>query len=306
MGIYLVMKNNLKRSLRHKLLFLITSLLPIMVCCLFGLIRFDQVSLRIGILEGQGGTAYFAQREELEQLLDQSEGITYAVAGEASSNTDLMMGRFHFLLDYRDAASMGEGRIISYQSEERKELLRSAWVTMLRTKRPLNLSGYHTTGLSTTERSIAMLFTLFLVFTTIHASAIIHDRNNGVLLRYQFSGYRKSEYMAGYFLYGFLLSLIQVLLCIMVLLLLQPGFTLKLTEIVILAPVIAILSEGFGTVICSTSRSEVSSNIVASSLAGIFSILGGTFVAVAAMPWLLRILSFASPVRWIVELLQRI
>lgn len=306
MGIYLVMKNNLKRSLRHKLLFLINFLLPVMVCCLFGLIRFDSVKLRIGILEEKKGTICFAQSEELKQLLEQSEGITYDIAEEESCNTDLMMGRYHMLLDYREAASLEEGKIITYQSEERKELLQTAWETMLRTKAPLKLMGYHAPGLSMTERSIAMIFTLFLVFTTIHASAFIHDRNNGVLLQYQYSGYHKTEYLAGYFLYSFLLCLVQVLLCIMALTFLQPDFTLKITEILIITPIIAILSAAFGSIICSISRSEVSSNITASSLAGIFSILGGTFVAVEAMPGLLRILSFASPVRWIVELLQRI
>ncbi len=305
MGIYLVLKNNLKRSMNHRMLFGLSFFLPVILCCLFGLVRFDKVSLRIGILEAQDEKNGWTNQEELYPLLEQSEGVSYAVADEESSNTDLMMGRFHVLLDYRRAVSLREIPVISYQSEERQQLLQEALQRMIEDKRPLNLTGLHEYGLSITERSLTMVLSLFMIFATIHASAFIRDRESGVMIRYEYTGYRKSEYLMGYFFHTLLITLIQVLLCITLLSLLQPGFSLTIKVALILTLVIAAMSSIYGVAICAFSKSEVVANVTASSLAGCFAILGGTFVAVEAMPGLLRILSFASPMRWIVELLQR-
>jgi ABC-2 type transport system permease protein len=297
------MKNNLRRSLKHRILFITTFLLPIILCCLFGLIRFDKVSLRIGILETQE-EAGWEDQAELYRLLDQSEGVSYAVADAKSSNTDLMMGRFHLLLDFRNASSIEEVQIMSHQPEERQQILRQALLKMSKDKSPLNLTGYKAPGLSTTERSVTMVLSLFMVFATIHASAFIRDRASGIMVRYQSTGYHQSDYLLGYFFHTLLLTLVQVLLCISSLSLLQPGFTLSLTEVLLITSLIAIMSSIYAIAICTLSKSEVSANIMASSMAGIFAILGGTFVAVEAMPGILRVLSLVSPIRWVVELLQ--
>lgn len=303
MGIYLVMKNNLKRSMKHRILFVLTFLLPIILCCLFGLIRFDKVDLRIGILESQEDAARNEQAKIFE-LLDRSEGISYAIAEEGSYHTDLMMGRFHVLLDNRRAASMGEVQIISYQSEKRQQLLQEAIIKMIKDNSPLNLTGFKAKGLSTTERSVTMVLSLFMVFATIHASSIIRDRDSGILIRFLSTGYQKSDYLLGYFFHTLLLTLVQVLICISSLQLLQPGFSLSLREMLLIPLVVAAMSSLYAITICIFSKSEVSSNIMASSIAGIFAILGGTFVAVEAMPGLLRVVSLVSPIRWVVELLQ--
>jgi hypothetical protein len=143
-----------------------------------------------------------------------------------------------------------------------------------------------------------------MVFATIHASTFIRDRASKITVRYQFTGYHQSDYLLGYFFHTLLLTFVPVLLCISSLLLLQPGFTLGLTELLLITSVIAIMSSIYAITISTLSKSEVSANIMASSMAGIFAILGGTFVAVEAMPGLLRVLSLASPIRWVVELLQ--
>lgn len=304
MGIYLVMKNNLKRSQKHRALFIISFLLPVILCCLFGLIRFDKVRLRVGILEAQDEITDKKDNEELYRLLEQSEGISYAVANAETSNTDLMMGRFHMLLDYRSAASTSEVQIISYQSEERQQLLHEALQKMIKDKSPLNLTGFKEPGLSITERSLTMVLSLFMVFATIHASALIRDRESGVMIRYEYTGYRKLEYILGYFFHTLLITLIQAIICINILSLLQPGFSLSFMEAVILTLAITVMSTIYGVAICTFSKSEVTANVIASSMSGLFAILGGTFVAVEAMPGLLRMLSLASPMRWVVELLQ--
>lgn len=303
MGIYLVMKNNLRRSMKHKILFLITLLLPVIVCCLFGLIRFDKVGLRIGILKAQNEVVR-KEQEEFFLLLEQSEGITYAFAEEESSNTDLMMGRFHIILDYRNASSLEEVKILSLQSKERQILLQEAIMKMIKDKSPFNLTGYKDPGLSITERSIATILSLVMVFATIHASAYIRDRASGTMVRYQFSGFNRSGYLWGYFLHTLLITFVQGLLCITALTLLQTGFSISTMIALLIAAVIAVIGSVYAIIICALSKSEVSANILASSMVGIFSVLGGTFIAVESMPFLLRGLSLASPIKWVTWLLQ--
>lgn len=54
------------------------------------------------------------------------------------------------------------------------------------------------------------------------------------------------------------------------------------------------------------SSSEVQAGILAYSFAVLMSLLGGTFIAVEAIPRLIRMLSYISPMRWVVELLHLI
>jgi hypothetical protein len=214
------------------------------------------------------------------------------------------MGRFHLILDYRNASSVEEMQIMSYQPEERQQFLREALRKMSKDSSPLNLTGFKAPGLSTTERSVTMVLSLFMVFATIHASTYIRDRVSKITVRYQSTGYHQSDYLLGYFFHTLLFTFVQVLVCISSLSLLQQGFTLSLTEVLLITSVIAIMSSIYAIIICSLSKSEVSANIMASSMAGIFAILGGSFVAVEAMPGLLRAFSLASPIRWVVELLH--
>jgi hypothetical protein len=108
----------------------------------------------------------------------------------------------------------------------------------------------------------------------------------------------------GYLLHTFLITLFQVALCITALSIVQRGFVLTLGEGLIMSLAITGMSAIYAIAISCFSKSEVSANVLASAFAGIFAILGGTFVAVEAMPGVLRVLSLASPMRWVVELLQ--
>lgn len=304
MGTFLVMKNNFKRSFRHKLLFLATFLLPVVLCMLLGMIEFGKTSLRVGILEGETNPSNTFEKEELYEILEQSEGIRYSAADEASINTDLIMGKFQLILDYRGSNIVNQFQLLSNQPDNKKVLLQTVFREAIINKEAIRLEGLKENGLSVTERSTAALLTMFLVFSVVHAAAIIGDKNNGTMIRYQYARKNSSGYLMGYALYTFLITLIQMLMCIAALLLLQKNFILTWREAVILSILITVISTIYAVIICAISKSEVQANIVASSIAALLSLLGGTFVAVEAMPGLLRWISFASPIRWVVELLR--
>lgn len=300
MGICLVMRNNFKRSFHHKLLFTVTFLLPVLLCLLISLIHFEKTSIRVGILSDKTT----ASLEEVYQLLKGTDGLQYAPAEEADWNTELITGKFHIILDYRGSTSIVDFKLLSNQKEEEILLLDNAFRQSIKEHKPISLADTRKEGMSATDRNIAILLTLFMVLSTVHGAALIRDRQNGSLQRYLYSGRRKGAYYLGYAFYQFLLMLCQILLCMVVLVTLQNTFHISWLQGVVVAVVIAFLSTLFGELICIGCQSEVQANITASAITVILSLLGGTFVAVQEMPALLRMLSFASPIRWVVELMH--
>lgn len=62
------------------------------------------------------------------------------------------------------------------------------------------------------------------------------------------------------------------------------------------------ISSSFGTFISIISKSDMKANIVASSAAIFFSLLGGTFVPYEQMPGIIKGISIFSPVRWLLTI----
>jgi ABC-2 type transport system permease protein len=304
------MKNNLKRYYRHKVLFAVTFLLPVMICSLFGLIDFDQVSLRVGVLSGEERSGTTKPGEEdyrtiLYQVLEQSKGISFTRAKEDSLNMDLMTGHYQVVLDCR-GESLSELQVIAYKPEKYTAFLKEAVTAAVIDREALKLEGLKQKGLGKTERSITILLTLFMVFTILYASLLLQDKQSGTYLRYQYAKSTKAGYIAGHIASVFIMTLLQVIFCMALLSILSNGFHLNQVEFGILAVVLAGLATLVAVVICLISKSEVQAGIIASSAAVLMSLLGGTFVAVDAMPRLLRMISYASPMRWVVELLRLI
>lgn len=308
MACYLVMKNNLKRFYRRKTFFAITFLLPLLLCTLFGLVDFDKVSLRVGILEEESSSNSSALGEEgyrdiLYQVLDRTEGITYATAKEESLNMDLMTGHFQVVLDCR-GQNREDIQVLAYKPEKYMAFLQNAVVTAITTQEPLVLEGLKQKGLQETERSITMLLSLFLIYSILYASSLIRDKQTGTMFRYQFAKNNKAGYLGGAFGAVFIITLAQVLICMGLLSILSEEFEVSAIKVIVLAFVIAGFAALYSMMICYISKSEVQAGMLASAFSVLMSLLGGTFVAVEAMPRLLQIISYASPMRWIVELLH--
>ncbi len=310
MGCFPVIINNLKRYFQHKPLFAVTFLLPLILCTLFGFIDFEKISLRVGVLTAEKGTTSSEPEEGdyraiLTQVLDQTNGISFTPAKEESLNMDLMTGHYQVIFDCR-GESLSELRIIANKPERYTTFLQKAVTAAVINREPLVLEGLKQKGLQETERSITMLLTLFMVFTILYASLIIRDKQSGTYLRYQYAKNTKVGYIAGHIASVFLMTFLQVLFCMALLSIISDGFHLSLSEFGILALAIAVFATLVSVVICLISKSEVQAGVLASSVAVLMSLLGGTFVAVESMPWLLRMISYVSPMRWVVELLHLI
>lgn len=302
MGTYLVMINNFRRNMNHKLLFAITFLLPILLCLLIGIVHFGKSDIRVGILKDTSNQS--DSLKELYRILDHSEGIRYDDVKQTSFNTDLITGRYQVVLDYRGSSDINDFHLISFQKKSKVTLIEETFRNAFNQKKPIFPMKADSKGMSGSERNIAILMSLFMVFSTMYSKAIVGDRQNGMLQRYQYARVNSQSYIQGYLLFIFLIVFCQNLLGMGIIMSVQTNFSINLLECLSMSVIIAVISTLFGVQISVRSKSEVQANIMASALTSILSLLGGTFVAVESMPWMLRVLSFVSPIRWVVELFR--
>jgi uncharacterized membrane protein (DUF485 family) len=295
------MINNFRRNLNHKLLFAITFLLPVLLCLLIGVVHFGKSDVRVGILKD---TTYQSDNnlKEVYKLLYHTEGIRYADATETSLNTDLITGRYQVVLDYRGSSGINDFHLISFQKKSKVTLIEETFRNAFGQKKPIFPMKADSKGMTASERNIAIMMSLFMVFSTMYSKTIVGDRQNGMVQRYRYARINSQSYIQGYLLFIFLIVFCQNLLGMGIIMAVQTKFSINLLECVLMSVIIAVISTLFGVLISVRSKSEVQVNIMASAITAILSLLGGTFVAVESMPGLLRILSFVSPIRWVVEL----
>jgi ABC-type multidrug transport system, permease component len=298
------MKNNLHRNLHHKLLFTVTFLLPSVLCILIGLIHFDNPSFRVGVITSMQDGSRVTYGSTLDNILMHSPGLKYEEADPLTMHTDLMTGKYHLVLDFRGCKKMDDFHLVTYQNNLKSDLWKKAFQKAILNREAVLFKNLENKGITPTQRTMATLLTFFMIFATIYTSAMIKDRQNSILSRYRYSGKTSGNYILGYFFSSLLIIYMQSLFCILILRITQKNFDLNFMQITVLSVMIAVISVIFSILICCGSRSEVEANIMAAALSSVLSLLGGTFVAVEAMPELLKILSYASPIRWVIELIK--
>lgn len=279
MGTYLVIKNNFRRNLNHKLQCVVTFFIPLLLCLAAGFVKpSDKPDLRVGIIsETDTG------RDSISKILN-TEDFVYKITSRETMNSDLITGHFQIILDYTNIKDGRQPVIHSIQNQNKP-------------------SGVKNT-LTHTERAAAYLMTLFMVLSVVQGSLIITDKNTGTMERYCYSLQKKRSYHAGFYLHNLILTFLQGAAALLIMKVVNGNWELSAFQGVLTAVVIALISTAFASFICAFSRSDMKANITASGLTAIFSLLGGTFIAVESMPGLFRGLSVISPMRWIIEFVR--
>ncbi|WMJ89916.1 ABC transporter permease [Anaerocolumna sp. MB42-C2] len=278
MGIYLVIKNNFIRNYNHKFIFIFSFLFPMLLCLAAGYFNnIGKSDLRIGIISSEK-----IDKSHIDKVIKSRIPIVYERASAESMYSDLITGKYQIILDYQNTNQKPE--IISVQNMEK-------------------LTG-PVKSLTKTERAIAFLMTLFMVTAVVQGSVIIKDKSLGTLDRYCYSLQKKSSYYVGFLIHNFIITFLQGETAMLIMLLFIKKWELKPVQTVIIAGFIAIIACLYAAFICGVSKSDMNANISASSLAVILSLLGGTFVAVENMPKVFQIMSFLSPIRWVIQIMH--
>lgn len=278
MAAYLVMKNNMKRVFQNKMTYLYLLLIPIVIA-LVGAISgaVSEKHIRVGVLEGE---AWESIAEELNAL----EPVLYEKANPDTVNTDSICGRYHYVVDCNSVTAR---QVVTQIKEQcQKDSLGT------------------TNQLSDRERVSAMIMVLYMVIATIYATKFIRDRRMGVVQRFCLSGNKKISYYIGYIGSTGMILCIHMVVLFTALRILNRQLVLEhLWQVVLVAAVITVFSTIYGAFHSFVYKKEMVANMMASSVAIIMSLLGGTFVSVDKMPMLLQKISYISPVRWLLAIL---
>lgn len=298
MGIYLVIKNNFKRSYNNRILFILMLLLPVILTVLGGFA--NQISsneIRIGILPGNH-TQYY---KEVTGILDTSKGVRYAKADAASIKTDLIMGKYHIAVDFREAEDVTGFKLIDYHGYATGEVgdkLKASFET----KTPFTMNGQSEKSAAPAGRMTAFLMTLLMITATLNSSLLIRDRREGTLTRFCYSPYKLSVYTAGILLFNLIITMLQIICSYLFMKLSGLPFGITAGSFPVICILLSLSAASFGTFITAVSKSDMKANITASGAATFLSIIGGAFVPYENMPGILKAVSIISPIRWMMEI----
>lgn len=279
MEIYLIMKNNIVRSLHHKWIAALFLILPVLLCIITSVTsHMYKPSVRIGVMTSDNRISE-EQKEIIRSALDTPKSIQLKIADRESVQTDLLMEKYQILFDFTNGNM--EYTMIQLRSNSIKEAL-----------------------VTQQTRNIGVLVTFLMVTSVILFSKIIKDKVTGTYNRFCLASCKNRHYVYGFAAYVFVVTLIQAMLGTVSIMLMQNKATINLPESMLLAICMTVLATVFSMLICFGSNSDRNANISASGIAVILSLLSGTFVAIDSMPGFLKLASIINPVTWIISLSQ--
>ncbi len=238
-----------------------------------------QPVIRVGVLADSTESLTIMQKIMI------SDNVECQMADRDSINTDRITGKYQFVIDYNKPIQFRE-------TIENIEILIN------------NKNHELMNDLSKTERLTAMILTAYLVIATVYATRILQDKESGTMERFCLAGKKRADYTCGNLISTGVIVLFQVSIAFLLFLVVDKGFTLNITKTLLAIGMITAITTLYGVLITFFSKKEMNANIIASSIAIILSILGGTFVAVEKMPQVLRVLSNISPIRWIILIMR--
>jgi hypothetical protein len=283
MEIYLIAKNNFKRSLTHKTRFIVGLVLPIILCFVAGIIHTDsKANIRVGVLNN----------EAIVKTLEKAGGFQAALADEDTYHTDLIMGKYQVVI--------GKDMSIVSVNNSKVEAYYQTLIDQVLQGKKVDTSIRKHNSLSKEDRSIAFIMTLFLVMATINGATLIKDKQVGTYNRCLQIMERRRNYVLGNYVFNLLITLFQVFIALGLMSMIQKN-SIGWFAVLVLSLFISVVVTIYATMLCLLCKSDVQANISASSLASILSIIGGTFIAVKNMPLVLQYISVISPIRWVLE-----
>lgn len=275
----LVMKNNLRRRFARPMTYLLLLLLPFVVIFLSTCshdLRKDQVIVGIKTEENLDS---ILERYQLKQ----EDEVRFVAVKPEEEHTDAILKQFDVLI------TVEQGQISREQLQE---------IAMLSE----GTRNAKTQNTDSSKNTLSFLMMIEMMAASIYSVTLIKDRKNGVLARCKSCGIKQSSYQLG--IGGSVLVMIglQSAITLLALSWLDVNFSFDLKQVLLLWGYITVISTIFGMVIAIFSRKEMNANLMASALVVVFSLLGGSFVAVEEMPDVLSWLSFISPIRWLMLL----
>ncbi len=302
MEICLVMKNNFRRSMHHKVQWVIVLVMPFFLSLLSIVInQIQEENYRVGVIDRKENTKYLDEDNYAQALgtkLNQMEKIEVKVADLQSYHTDLLMGTYHYVIDCTDGENV---IIISNKTQEENEVFYNMIMNGM-LKEEVSVPVSQDQNRIRMQQSVAFLMSLFLILSVVQGGMYIRDKNHGIITRYCFAPTTRHGYKFGNLCYIFAITFLQVVACFLLLCIIN-GTWLSLIVSIKIILMISFVASFFAFLLCTICRSDTQASISASAITAICTMLSGTFVSIERMPYLLKMLSSFNPIRWCIELI---
>lgn len=291
MNSFRIVKNNFKRSYNRKAGFIVNLVIPIIVVIL-GIFanNASQPSFIVGVIGGE-------HSPDIVNTLLHTDGITIGEANQDTIKIDLITGKFSAVVSFSNSTH----ELFSIKDEKTNEDLKQIIDSYKTTTTPVSIEKIIGVEMSMAERTIAFIVLFLMVTSTVTASTMIKDKNNGTLIRYKYSPQKPINYIAGNFIYNFLITFLQFFISVTFIQLLRIDMGISYGNLMLTGIWLSGIATAFGTFFSSIFQKEMYANLFATFTALILSLVGGTFIAFDKMPTMLQKISIISPFRWFIE-----
>lgn len=292
MNSFKVVINNFKRSYNKKVGFLVNLIIPIAVVIL-GVFanNASQPSFILGVIHDESSS-------EIVNTLSQTEGITLGEANTDTIKIDLITGKYSAIVSF----SNSDIKLFSIKDDKTNDDLKRILDHYKTSTIPISIEEIVGVEMSIAERTIAFIVLFLMVTSTVTASIMIKDKNNGTLKRYKYSPQKPINYIVGNFIYNYLTTFLQFFIATSFIQLLNMNIGISYGNLLLTGIWLSGIVTAYGTFFSSIFQKEMYANLFATFIALILSLVGGTFIVFDKMPTMLQNISMISPLRWFIEI----
>ena len=296
MSIYLIIKNEIKRTMKNKKKLVITIFIPVIaVIFAIGVNAIMKPSISIGIIDKDNSET----SERFITKANQIEGVKISIAEEDSINTDLIMAKYIAIIEFK---SNNYPKLYCMDSELKgniQEIVDNFIITKEGTGLEGMLIKMEKESMTVAQRSVGFIL-LTLIITCVFTSCnIIKDKDEGTLRRYALTPNPKAHYILGNYIFNFLMTLIQIIISTFIIGILKLDININLSEFLLIGIIIAFIASSIATLVVSLVDTELKASLIASVFGLIISLLGGSFLPLEKMPNGIKLIGNFSITKWI-------
>lgn len=297
MSIYLIVKNEIKRSMRKKKKLAITLIVPV-IAVIFAICinTIMKPSINLGIINKDSSEIGTSFKTKVSYI----EGVKITNAQEDIINTDLIMAKYVAVIEF-DANN--HIKLYCMDNELKgniQEIVNNFIITKEVTGLEDMLIKMQKESMTVAERSIGFILLTLIVTCVFTACNIIKDKEEGTLKRYVLTPNTPSSYVLGNFLFNFIITLLQIIISTLIIGILKLDIDINLLQFLLIGVIIAFTATSIATLVVSLVNTELKASLLASSFGMIISLLGGSFLPLEKMPDGIKIISNISITKWII------
>lgn len=292
--IFSILKNNFKRKISKKSNFIFTFIIPICVVIL-GIIAnvISKPSFTIGIINSSSTSI----SKQVIKSLKSTLGLEVKNAFKTTMQTDIITGRYSAIIEFSNSGF----KINSVKDKQTVDRLYYLVQKYMEQPAPINIENLFDTAIDISQRICAFTVLFLMITATINASIITKDKNNKTFYRIKYSPCSTSSYILGNILFNFIITYFQFLISVSVIELFNLSIGISYKNYIVMGIWIVLFAVAFGSCMASLFYQEMQVNLFAACIALILSLIGGSFIALDRMPYLLQQFSIISPIRWFIE-----